>query len=283
MLAHGAENENRRFGAALSFFRITDIIQTDASSMHVYDRAYYEYINGGSTRSAEAVLPTVARHFPVRSVADFGAGQGAWLSVWQRMGVSDIRALDGSYVDPAALLVSQDAFVPVDLARPVRLGRTFDLVQSLEVAEHLPASAAGQFVDNLVAHSSVVLFSAAVPGQGGECHVNEQPYRYWRALFAARDYAMLDVIRPSLAGDTRIEPWYRYNTFVYVRRDRLSAMSPEIQRLRVPADGRIPDVAPVSYRLRRMVIRTLPVWAVTDLAVLKKQYRTKLRPNVSSR
>ena len=251
--------------------------------MHVYDPTYYEYINGGSTRSAEAVLPIVARHFAVSSVADFGAGQGAWLSVWQRLGVSDIRALDGSYVDQAALLVPSDAFVPVDLARPVRLGRTFDLVQSLEVAEHLPASAAEQFVDNLVAHSGVVLFSAAVPGQGGEYHVNEQPYSYWRALFATRDYVMLDVIRPSLAGDARIAPWYRYNTFVYVHRDRLAAMPPAIQRLQVPADQRIPDVAPVSYRLRRMVIRTLPAWAVNELAVLKKQYCTKLRPIVSSR
>jgi hypothetical protein len=256
---------------------------TDASSMHVYDRAYYEYINVGSIRSAEALLPTVARHFTVRSVADFGAGQGAWLSVWRRLGVSDIRALDGSYVNQAALLVPGETFVPVDLARRVRLGRTFDLVQSLEVAEHLPSSAAEQFVDNLVAHSSLVLFSAAVPGQGGEYHVNEQPYSYWRGLFAARDYVMLDIIRPSLAGDTHIEPWYRYNTFVYVHRDHLAAMPAAIQRLQVRSDERIPDVAPARYRLRRMIIRTLPVWAVTELAVLKKQYYTRLQPNARSR
>jgi hypothetical protein len=146
----------------------------------------------------------------------------------------------------------------------------------------LPSSAAEQFIDNLVAHSSVVLFSAAVPGQGGEHHVNEQPYSYWRGLFGARDYVMLDAVRPSLAGDSRIEPWYRYNTFVYVHRDRLAAMPAAIQRLQVGSDDQIRDVAPARYRLRRMVIRTLPAWAVNDLAVLKKHYYTR-RPETRSK
>jgi len=174
--------------------------------MHIYDRAYYNYINAGSLRSAEALLPIVARHFTVRSVADFGAGQGAWLSVWRRLGVSDITALDGSYVEQDALLVPREAFVPADLCRPVRLGRTFDLVQSLEVAEHLPAAAAEQFVDNLVAHSRTVLFSAAAQGQGGEHHVNERPYSYWRELFNDRGYLMFDLIRPFLPDHCAVEP-----------------------------------------------------------------------------
>ena len=84
--------------------------------MHIYDRAYYNYINTGSTRSAEALVPIVTRHLAVRSVADFGAGQGAWLSVWQRLGVSDITALDGAYVDQDTLLVPKHTFVPSDLS-----------------------------------------------------------------------------------------------------------------------------------------------------------------------
>jgi len=246
--------------------------------MHVYDPAYYQYINTGSTRSAEALLPIVARYFTVRSVADFGAGQGAWLAVWQRLGVSDISALDGSYVDKASLLIPRDKFVSADLGQQVRLGRTFDLVQSLEVAEHLPTSAAETFVDNLVAHSAVVLFSAAAPGQGGEHHLNEQPYSYWRRLFSARNYVMLDLIRPSVEDSTRVEPWYRYNTFVYVHRDRLAVMSAAIQRFQIHDDHGIRDVSPVRYRARKIVIRMLPVWAVTVLAVMKKEYHARLRP-----
>ena len=161
----------------------------------------------------------MTRHLPVRSVADFGAGQGAWLSVWQRLGVSDITALDGAYVDQDALLVPKHTFVPSDLSRPVRLGRTFDLVQSLEVAEHLPASAAEQFVDNLVAHSAVVLFSAATLGQGGEHHVNERPYSYWRDLFSDRGYLMFDLIRPFVIENGAVKPWVQIQ-HIHLHRSR---------------------------------------------------------------
>jgi hypothetical protein len=239
--------------------------------MHIYDRAYYKYINAGSIRSAEALLPILARHFAVRSVADFGAGQGAWLSVWQRLGVSDITALDGVYVDPDALLVPKEAFVPIDLSRHVTLGRTFDLVQSLEVAEHLPPSAAEQFVDNLVAHSPVVLFSAAAVGQGGEHHVNERPYSYWRELFRARGYLMFDLIRPFVIDKGAVEPWYRYNTFVYIERGHLASLPPAIRSFQIVGDDPIPDMSPLAYRIRKAVIQILPVRAVTSLAVLKKQ------------
>jgi hypothetical protein len=253
------------------------------STMHIYDSVYYKYINVGSLRSAQTVLPIVARYFTVRSVADFGAGQGAWLAAWQRLGVSDIAALDGSYVDHASLLIPTDKFVSTDLSQQVRLGRTFDLVQSLEVAEHLPTSAAETFVDNLVAHAPIVLFSAAAPGQGGEHHVNEQPYSYWRRLFSARDYVMLDVIRSSLAASAGVEAWYRYNTFVYVHRERLAAMPAGIQRFQIHDKDRIPDVSPVRYRVRKLAIRFLPVWAVTLLAVMKKQYHVGLRPTLGLR
>jgi hypothetical protein len=245
--------------------------------MHIYDSAYYKYINSGSIQSAEVLLPIVARHLTVRSVADFGAGQGAWLSVWQRLGVSDVTALDGSYVDQAALLVPKNRFMSADFCQQVRLGRTFDLVQSLEVAEHLPASSAHTFIDNLVKHSAIVLFSAAAHGQGGEFHVNEQPYSYWRRLFSDRRYVMLDPIRPFLKQTRCVQPWYRYNTFLYVHRDRLATMSAAIRRFQIDDNDPIPDVSPLAYRVRKTLIRMLPVSAVTELAVLKKQYHVGLR------
>src|SRR5687767_12876960 len=112
------------------------------SARHVYNPTYYRYINQGSLQSARVLLPLVTRHFRVRSVADFGAGQGAWLSVWQDLGATDVIGLDGEYVRREGLLIPPDRFVASDLTKPVRLNRRFDLVQSLEVAEHLPPQAA---------------------------------------------------------------------------------------------------------------------------------------------
>jgi hypothetical protein len=240
--------------------------------MHLYDRTYYEYITSGSIRSAESVLPVVSRYFTIASVADFGAGRGAWLSVWRALGVDDVLAVDGHYVEPQTLLVDPARFVAADLTRPVRLGRTFDLVQSLEVAEHLPESAAGTLVDTLVGHGSLVLFSAAAPGQGGEHHVNERPYAYWQALFAARGFAMLDVIRPAVRDNHAVERWYRYNCFLFIKNSCLPSLPAHIRRQQIPFGARIPDVSPWGYRLRKLAIRNLPVQAATQLAVMKKHW-----------
>jgi SAM-dependent methyltransferase len=245
--------------------------------MHVYDSHFFEYINTGARRSASAVISVVLRELAVTSVVDFGCGQGAWMAEWRARGIADVTGVDGSYVDPANLLVPADSFIAHDLTRPIALGRRFDLVQSAEVAEHLPPAAAPTFVDNLTAHGDVVLFSAAAPGQGGEHHVNEQPYEYWHRLFAVRGFELLDFVRPQLAGDRSIEPWYRYNTLVFVRTTRLPELSAALRASLVPLGQPIPDVSPALYRVRKRVIGVLPVWASTALAVAKKHCHITFR------
>lgn len=237
--------------------------------MYNYDQTFYAHINPGATAAAEAVGAVVARHFPVRSVADFGCGQGAWLAVWKRLGAITTVGVDGDYVSRERLLIPPGEFRAHDLARPIDLGASFDLVQSLEVAEHLPPEAAGTFVDTLVAHGRVILFSAAPPGQGGENHVNERPYAYWRDLFAARGYALLDLVRPALAGRAEVPSWYRYNTFLYVERATVAARASELGAWRVADGAGIPDVSPPLHRLRKALLGPVPRPLVTWLARVK--------------
>ena len=111
-----------------------------------YNESYYSYIYAGATRSAGVVLPLVLETFPIGSVADFGCGQGAWLAVWRQLGVLDVVGVDGDYVDSRSLLIPPSCFRPADLQRPVALGRTFDLVQSLEVAQRAYVLDNGLFV-----------------------------------------------------------------------------------------------------------------------------------------
>jgi hypothetical protein len=144
--------------------------------------------------------------------------------------------------------MSGEYFAAFDLSQPFRLGRRFDLVQSLEVAEHIPPPQAEIFVDNLAAHGDVILFSAAVPGQGGEFHVNEQPYEYWRHKFAARGFLTFDFIRPRIANVRQIEPWYRYNILLFVNEGALSRISSTIAETEVIDGKSIADVAPLLWR-----------------------------------
>src|SRR5271165_1063667 len=97
-------------------------------------------------RSAREVLKIVKdAHLNPKSVVDVGCGIGTWLKVWSELGAEDILGVDGDYVRQDQLLIPPDRFKAMDLSNPLALKRKFDLVQSLEVAEHLPPAAAGPF------------------------------------------------------------------------------------------------------------------------------------------
>lgn len=245
--------------------------------MAQYDNAFFEYVNSGATRSARKLLPHLTTQLQIRSVLDVGCGQGAWLSVWRELGVQDVTGVDGDYVDRDRLLVNEAEFIPRDLGQPFSLDRRFDLVQSLEVAEHLHRGSAETFVASLVGHTDTVLFSAAPKGQGGDHHINEQPYDYWRALFATHDFVALDYIRPRVQGDKDVEPWYRFNTFLYVRESTLQTLPASIRATRVPADQRLRDISPPTYKLRKRLIGLLPVSAMTGIAKLKEHHVARRR------
>jgi hypothetical protein len=139
------------------------------------------------SRSAEVVIPVVRELLAPGSVLDAGCGLGTWLRVWQQNGVQDILGVDGTDdLPPGTRLISTDHFRAIDLRAPFNLGRRFALVQSLEVAEHLPRACAAGFVQSLCDHGDMVLFGAAIPGQGGHRHVNAQWQSHWARLFAKR-------------------------------------------------------------------------------------------------
>lgn len=139
-----------------------------------YDKAFFDSQSDGAQASAAAVVPLVKRLLSPNSVLDVGCGPGTWVARWITEGVTDAIGVDGDYVDRSSLRIPAGQFVAADLEDPLHLGRTFDLVQSLEVAEHLDEVHADAFVASLARHGDTVLFSAALPGQGGAHHVNEQ-------------------------------------------------------------------------------------------------------------
>ena len=228
-------------------------------AQYTYDRKFIEYAASSSRYSAGRVVALLKGQLPIDSVLDVGCAAGTWLSVWRDAGVGEIRGVDGAYVDRSTLEIADGEFSARDLAEDFDLGTRFDLVQSLEVAEHIAAHRADAFVENLVRHSrGLVLFSAAPPGQGGEYHVNEQPCDYWRERFARHGYDAYDAVRPALADDRDVSFWYRYNTLLFVRRDRAPALPAAVAATRL-ADGEpVPDRSPLWFRLRKGVVRMLP-------------------------
>ena len=189
--------------------------------MRRYSLRFYEFQRNPSVASAREVVPLVIELIQPESVIDVGCGTGAWLSVFRDQGIEDVVGVDGNWVDKEMLLIPEERFVPGDLREPIRAGRQFDLVVSLEVAEHIPAVLASSFVDSLTSLGPVVLFSAAIPGQGGTHHVNEQWPEYWANLFRERGFAAVDCLRRRIWNNDAVQWWYAQNTFLFVHHDQL--------------------------------------------------------------
>ena len=218
-----------------------------AEPLTVYNSGFYEGQREGSRRSAQRIVPELLRLMDVNSVVDVGCGVGTWLRVFQDLGVKEIFGIDGDYVDTATLEVDKSAFKAHDLQTPLRLDRQFDLVVSLEVAEHIPPEKATAFVQLLTGLGPVLMFSAAIPFQNGNNHVNEQWPDYWAELFRAQGYVPVDCIRPKVWSDAHVEAWYAQNTIVYVKEDRLPSY-PGLQKARAQtSDGFLSMVHPKLY------------------------------------
>lgn len=186
-----------------------------------YDQAFYANQCGGSLRSARAIIPLLLSRVPVRSVVDVGCGVGTWLSAFLENGVTDVTGYDGEYVDTSALTIPSSCFQVIDLSTDFMLPQKFDLAVSLEVAEHLLPENGDHLVQQLTLAAPMVLFSAAIPGQGGTGHVNEQWQDYWRSKFLSYGYHPVDAIRPSIWGRNDIEIWYQQNIILYCKEGHL--------------------------------------------------------------
>jgi len=186
-----------------------------------YSTYFFQERASGAERSAAIILPFVWRYMTPKSAVDVGCGIGNWLNVCRRMGIERVLGIDGDYVNPDELQIPRERFIPADLTQPVRCEERFDLAICLEVAEHLPESSAAILVDSLVRLADVILFSAAIPGQTGTNHINEQWPEYWAEAFSRHSYSAVDCLRDAVWNNQFVEPWYAQNAMLFVKDARL--------------------------------------------------------------
>ncbi len=192
-----------------------------------YRDDFYRNRHQQTLYAAQRLLELVADTLPpIHSAVDVGCGVGTWLAVLKAEGVERVEGYDGPWVNETLLEIPPSCFTSCDLTQVIGApSQKFDLALSLEVAEHLPESSASSFITTLTNQSDFVLFSAAIPHQGGRHHVNEQWLEYWIALFIEKGYAGLDILRRQLWHDNRIQPWYRQNAVLFVARHRLEELN----------------------------------------------------------
>jgi hypothetical protein len=194
-----------------------------------YTSSFFKGHEKGSYNSAQAILPLINNLLHPKSVIDVGCGVGVWLKVWQdELNVSDIKGIEGAYVNDKILSIPAEKVDIHDLKQPYNSNKKYDLAMSMEVAEHLPASSSDQFVKTLTSLSDVVLFSAAMIGQEGTYHLNEQMPEYWAAIFDRFGYAPIDFIRPRVWNNKDVMYWYKQNTLLFVKKEKINSLHPEL-------------------------------------------------------
>jgi SAM-dependent methyltransferase len=185
--------------------------------MNNYDIKHLDQDSQGSLSSARILLGYLFEHWVPRSVIDFGCGLGTWLYACKELGVERLVGLDGDWVIKETMIDHAIDFRPTNLMQGVVTTEAFDLAMSLEVAEHLPPDAGDRLIKSLTKSADAIIFSAAFIGQPGAGHINTRPHSYWAQKFLSSGFLLFDIFRPKFWSDGRVEPWYRQNTFLYVK------------------------------------------------------------------
>jgi SAM-dependent methyltransferase len=217
-----------------------------------YGRAFYRALGETSEKSARRIVPMALELVSVASVVDIGCGVGSWLAAFRDAGINDVLGLDGPWVDDTTLRIPLANFQRARLDQPLGIKRRFDLAICVEVADHLPAERAAPLVAELTQLAPLVLFSAAVPGQGGTEHVNERWPGYWAQLFAGRGYRAIDAFRRPIWDDPDVAFWYKQNLLLYADAEALAA-NPALAGAAAESPGE--PIALVHPELHRMMMR----------------------------
>lgn len=177
-------------------------------SKYIHDTSIHNFV------AAKEIVPLIMALVQPRSVIDVGCGLATWLKIFADHQVQDILGVEGPHLKKEMLAVDESKVLIADLEKKLEINRRFDLVVSLEVAEHLNPTAAKQFVNTLTSLGDIVLFSAAIPRQGGQNHINEQWPTYWQSLFREHGFYFSDIIRKKIWDNPKVDVFYKQNMFL---------------------------------------------------------------------
>lgn len=164
-------------------------------------------------------MPLILQLYNPKSMVDAGCAEGTWLNIAINSGVVNVMGYDSNWVrDSKAadlMAIHPDLFYELDFEKPYADLQKADVALCLEVAEHLSETAGANLIKKLCRSAPIVVFSAAIPGQGGVGHINEQWQSYWAQLFAVCNYWPHDELRQLIWTDVRVQPYYQQNILTF--------------------------------------------------------------------
>ena len=185
--------------------------------MTAYDEELLERNEREARSSAEIIVPFLLSRYHPRDLLDIGCARGLWASIAHAAGVF-VFGIDDAEIPPDKLLIPEDRYIRLDFESDIRSVRAdYDMALCLEVAEHLTPGSGDRLVEWLCRSAKTIVWSAAVPFQGGSGHINEQWPSYWHERFRKLGFEPDGMPRLALWHTKSIQPYYRQNLMVYQR------------------------------------------------------------------
>ena len=197
----------------------------------IYNEGFYDLVLRYNYPAAKAVVPIVCNFFTPKKVIDFGCGVGCWLKAFDEYcELEKMMGLEGDWLSKEKLMIPEKNIRYVDfmMGQELSFEDKYDLAICLEVAEHIDEENGEHLLNNMTRASDIILFSAAIPQQGGDGHINERWQSYWVKKFQQREYVCLDILRPIMWNNQEVLAHYRQNMFLYVNEKMIEKM-PELQ------------------------------------------------------
>ncbi len=198
--------------------KTSNLVSMTDRAEQVYNPSFFLQSHEINLAGPTLILPSIFKLIPIDSVIDVGCGIGTWLEPATRLGATRILGLEGPWLDLEQVIVPKQSIVIQDLESGIAVSGRWDLAISLEVAEHISRKGGRKLVESLCKLSDLILFSAAIPGQGGTNHINECWQSEWAQQFREMDYSAYDFIRPKIWSNKSVAVYYRQNIVVYGRK-----------------------------------------------------------------
>jgi len=155
----------------------------------------------------EPLANALTELFKESSVIDLGCGEGKYV---QKFNDSDIIAI-GYDGNPNTNKIKD--CIEQDLTVNFYPSILFDTVLSLEVGEHIPKELTAKYITNLKRiKPNLIVISWAIPGQGGDGHVNELPNEEVIKMFTEYTY---DAKTSQRLRDAAILWWFKNTIMVF--------------------------------------------------------------------
>ena len=187
---------------------------------HIYNERFFQNTIEFELESAAAFVDVVLLHYSPKSIVDIGCGAGIYLKAFSDRGIVNLLGIDGAPAAASEFMLDKSKLEIFDLSKKYNFAEKFDLALCLEVAEHLPEEDADVLVENIIAASDNILFTAATPGQGPRSigHINEQPHQYWIDRFAAHGFVYQSDLSEEMRQDMsnkKVVWWIVNNLMVF--------------------------------------------------------------------